>query len=225
MLAEHDPKSMAKRLRAALGARDITISHSTALELVANQLGYNDWNTAAAKLAPPDLILPKDWKLSGDDPKGYDVGIDPKNPKAGATIRAREAEGKQAGFATLMQSIDGQNKRGQRLRLRADLRCVNVVGAATIWLRMDGASKGGIMFDNMERRSADGPLRGTEDWQTRDIVLDVPKETQSIHYGFYLRGSGQCWARDFDLSEVPDTVPVTSIGGQFLDAPSNLAMQ
>ncbi|BAN47961.1 glyoxalase superfamily protein [Metapseudomonas resinovorans] len=43
-------KQMAKRLRALLAQRDQEISHSTALELVANQLGYKDWNTASAKL-------------------------------------------------------------------------------------------------------------------------------------------------------------------------------
>ncbi len=43
-------KAMAKRLRSSLATRDIDMSHSTALELIAAELGYNDWNTAAAKL-------------------------------------------------------------------------------------------------------------------------------------------------------------------------------
>ncbi|MBA1203235.1 VOC family protein [Pseudomonas capeferrum] len=46
-------KQMAKSLRASLEARNHEVSHSTALELVARQLGYKDWNTAAA-LLPPD---------------------------------------------------------------------------------------------------------------------------------------------------------------------------
>lgn len=45
-------KSMAKRLRSLLAARDLELSHSAALELVAEQLGHKDWNTAAALLAP-----------------------------------------------------------------------------------------------------------------------------------------------------------------------------
>ncbi len=43
-------KQMAKRLRTALAAHDQSISHATALESVARQLGYKDWNTAAAAL-------------------------------------------------------------------------------------------------------------------------------------------------------------------------------
>ena len=43
-------KSMAKRLRAALTAQNIDVSHSAALELVAAELGHDDWNVASAKL-------------------------------------------------------------------------------------------------------------------------------------------------------------------------------
>ncbi|MDH0648919.1 VOC family protein [Pseudomonas sp. GD03858] len=44
-------KRMAKSLRTSLEARNHEISHSTALEMVAQQLGYKDWNTASAMLA------------------------------------------------------------------------------------------------------------------------------------------------------------------------------
>lgn len=43
-------KQMAKRLRTSLEARNHEISHSAALEMVAQQLGYKDWNTASARL-------------------------------------------------------------------------------------------------------------------------------------------------------------------------------
>ncbi|XYD12357.1 glyoxalase superfamily protein (plasmid) [Methylobacterium sp. NMS12] len=43
-------KTMAKRLRAALAARDCAVPHAAALELVAAGLGYDDWNTACAVL-------------------------------------------------------------------------------------------------------------------------------------------------------------------------------
>lgn len=45
-----DAKSAARTLRAELAEQDIAISHSTALELVAHQLGLRDWNTACAVL-------------------------------------------------------------------------------------------------------------------------------------------------------------------------------
>lgn len=43
-------KQMAKSLRASLEKRYQEVSHSVALELVAQQLGYKDWNVASAML-------------------------------------------------------------------------------------------------------------------------------------------------------------------------------
>lgn len=45
-----DSKLMAKDLRAALAARNIDISHGDALELVAKQHGFDNWNVLAAKI-------------------------------------------------------------------------------------------------------------------------------------------------------------------------------
>lgn len=45
-----DAKSAARALRRALADDDFDIGHSRALEIVARQLGYPDWNTAAAGL-------------------------------------------------------------------------------------------------------------------------------------------------------------------------------
>jgi catechol 2,3-dioxygenase-like lactoylglutathione lyase family enzyme len=47
-------KQMARRLRADLADRGVTISHSEALELVAHQHGARDWNTLAARSAPDE---------------------------------------------------------------------------------------------------------------------------------------------------------------------------
>jgi Glyoxalase superfamily protein len=43
-----DPKSMAKALRTSLSQRQIDISHSAALEVVAAQFGLDSWNALAA---------------------------------------------------------------------------------------------------------------------------------------------------------------------------------
>lgn len=52
-------KAQAKRLRQALAEDGDFISHSEALELLAKQLGYRDWNTlyAAAGNRPSELQL------------------------------------------------------------------------------------------------------------------------------------------------------------------------
>ena len=57
MISIEQAKQMAKRLRTSLEAQAQSVPHSTALELVAQQLGYKDWNTAAAML-PQALAQP-----------------------------------------------------------------------------------------------------------------------------------------------------------------------
>lgn len=49
-LTLNDAKMAARALRHTLADTDISISHSRALEIVSQQLGYTDWNTASAKL-------------------------------------------------------------------------------------------------------------------------------------------------------------------------------
>jgi hypothetical protein len=45
-----DAKAMAKSLRNSLAAKNVALSHSECLEIVAQQLGFADWNTLCAKL-------------------------------------------------------------------------------------------------------------------------------------------------------------------------------
>jgi hypothetical protein len=50
MITADEAKAMSRRLRSALAARGYTVSHCEALELIANQLGHRDWNTASVIL-------------------------------------------------------------------------------------------------------------------------------------------------------------------------------
>lgn len=52
-LTTGDAKAAARTLRADLADRHIEITHGKALELVAHQLGFRDWNTACAVLDRP----------------------------------------------------------------------------------------------------------------------------------------------------------------------------
>lgn len=61
-----------------------------------------------------------------------------------------------------MQSVVAKPFRERRVSLAADLRTEAVVGAATLWLRIEGGRKQILAFDNMEERAVDGPLTGTQ---------------------------------------------------------------
>ena len=53
-----------------------------------------------------------------------------------------------------------------------------VKGWAGLWMRVDGKEKTGIAFDNMANRS----IKGTTDWKTYEVVLDVPDDAEEIFF-------------------------------------------
>lgn len=75
MIIDTDPRAMASRLRARLAANDIEITHSQALELVAGQLGYRDWNTcaAASNATPAPVTIPILRTFPGDEARRFYV--------------------------------------------------------------------------------------------------------------------------------------------------------
>ncbi|MBL0371637.1 hypothetical protein JJB09_06325 [Rhizobium sp. KVB221] len=76
-----DLKDQAKRLRDALARQGTTVNHSKALELVASQYGFRDWNTLHASLgnSPPKRTLTLGDRVNGrylgQDFKGQVVAV------------------------------------------------------------------------------------------------------------------------------------------------------
>lgn len=178
---------------------------------------------AAARLAP--LELPAGWHVAHATNEGnYRLGIDQKNPGT-ALIESRpdrtDAMDRAAGeTAVLMQSILADPYRGRRLKLTAELRTEDAE-TATLWMRLDPAEGRYLRFDNLMRRPG-GPLVGDAGWTERQVVLEVPEAAATIHYGFFLRGSGRVWARRFKLEEVGEEVATTEPGPRYLSRPTNL---
>lgn len=223
-----DSKHMAKALRQALAERGQEISHSDALELVARQFGFANWNMLSARIAAAHLApleIPPGWHVAhGTNEGNYRLGIDPGSPGT-ALIESRpdrdssidRASGE---TAVLMQSILADPYRGGRLMLTAELRTEDAE-TATLWMRVDPAEGRYLRFDNLMRRPG-GPLEGSNGWTERHIVLDVPEAAAAIHYGFFLRGSGKVWARRFQLEAVGADVATTEPGPRYLSRPTNL---
>lgn len=212
-----EAKAMAKALRLSLGELDIHLSHSACLELVARQFGLSDWNVLAARIAKfkakrEPLRLPAGWFPTGfTDTTYYRVGLDRTAPECALIERIsdRGPDPKER-YACLMQSIDADPYRGTRLKLAANIRTEDA-DCGTIWMRIDGAGKRSLRFDNMMSRVTDGAISATTGWTSRSIVLDIPTEAESIHYGFFLKGHGKIWARRFTLEVVSDSIAITDI--------------
>ena len=219
-------KAMAKALRAALAERGVTTTHSECLDLVSRQHGYANWNTFRALIegggsgSGPALRLPLGWISSGVRPERYRMGVDVQNAGT-ALIESIGDEEDSKAFGTLMQSIVAERFLGQKVRLRASLKTRDVAGSAVIWFRVDGERGRVLRFDNLEQRKTDGALSGTNDWTARSIVLEVPQEALSLHYGFFLKGSGRVWARDFSIEGAEPDAVVTP-WRPYLDGPTNL---
>lgn len=98
-----------------------------------------------------------------------------------------------------MQRIPGQHLTGSLIRLQGRLRTRNVIGGASLWLRIDG-EKRMLFFDNMTNRS----LKGDREWTDCEIITQVPSGGEWINYGILFIGSGVVWADDLKLS-VQDT--------------------
>lgn len=221
-------KTMAKLLRQGLEKRQIDITHSDSLELVAKQFGYANWNVLAAKVEEisnnADLKTPKNWKASGVASHLYQCGVDPDRGKGIATIYNRPDKDTPGtnDFCTLMQSIAAEKFNGKKNCLTAELKTEAATGAGTIWMRIDNKNGTVLKFDNMQNRTVDGPLTGTRDWAERQILMIVPKAATSIHYGFFLRGAGQTWCRKIRLEETTSDAPETLTEPNLLQHPANM---
>jgi len=226
-----DAKVMAKSLREAMAKRKINLSHSDCLELVATQFGVADWNMLAARIAAAsgrgsDLARPEGWIITGHtELTHYRLGLDPASPGV-ALIESRF--GRDSGvdltgdkYAVLMQSIVADAYRGGKVKLTASLKTEDA-DAGTIWMRVDRAPGSAIRFDNMLARKRDGALKGSRGWTARSIVLDVPDEATSIHFGFFLQGYGRVWAKDFSLDRAGAEAEPTAGSTAYLPRPTNL---
>jgi hypothetical protein len=162
---------------------------------------------AANLTAMADATPPKGWIVAGSNPRAYDCGTDLTVAAPGsqhsATIKAKSADA--SGFATLMQIVAADNYRGQRIRLSALLR-TGSASRAQLWMRVDGADHEILAFDNMDSR----PIVGTTDWQSYSVVLNVPKDSADIAFGFLLSGQGAVWADQFQLEAVGNDVAPTA---------------
>lgn len=218
-----DAKIMAKALRQALAERDIALSHSDCLELVARQYGFANWNMLAARIDAaklPQLELPEGWMVSHPAPELYRIGLDPALPGVSLIAAVPGAQIPPGQTGVLMQSINASPFRGHRLRFSAELR-TEEAGSGSIWMRIDPAAGRHLRFDNMLQRGDDAALRGSIDWREVEIVLDVPEAAASIHYGMLLVGEGRLWARNLRIEPVDGDSPVTA-SRPFLPGPTNL---
>lgn len=169
----------------------------------------------ATCLSAVNAAPPAGWFVAGSAPKDYEFGTDATAERTGGKAAYIKSIGSSSsGFGTLMQNVSPERYAGSRVRLSAWMR-TSEAGRAQMWLRVDGADRGILGFDNMDAR----PLTGTTEWRRYEIVLDVPAAARNIAFGFFLFGAGTVWADDFALEVVDPSVPLTALGPQEATTP------
>lgn len=159
-----------------------------------------------------DYMVPaqevKGWFLSGSHPWKYNYAIDEKvfhsGNRSGVLYSIESAD--EGEFGTMMQSFLADEYKGKRLKMSCYLKSENAHKCAA-WCRVDNAAGDSIQFDNMDNRA----ILGTTDWNYYTIVLDVPEESDSIHFGVLLIGSGKVWADGFSFEVVDEKTPLTNM--------------
>jgi hypothetical protein len=159
--------------------------------------------------------VPAPWFISGTHRANYEAGLlqsTTENTRASTyhgtrvvRLRMRTGAADAVGFGTLMQSISATRYVGRRVRFAAAIRTHEVSGWAGLWLRVDTAS-GTYQIDNMHDR----PLSQSTEWLEADVVLDVPEQATSLHFGVLLSGAGAVDVAQPRFEAVSTDVPVTA---------------
>lgn len=163
---------------------------------------------AVARADERYLPPPAKWLAMGST--GFelcDIGVDAQMLKAGQrnlTIACGVPQ-----TAMLRQATEALPHWGKRMRFSAWIRTQRVE------LATGGDPAGGVtMYFGATATEPATPtlsvtLAGTNDWQYRELIMDVPQKSAYLPLGFTLNGAGQMWARDLKFEEVSGDIPVT----------------
>lgn len=149
--------------------------------------------------------LPAPWFVSGERPSSYVAGVDHAETVSGKGAKfLRYGAGADDSWASMMQSVSAEHYRGRRLRFQAMIKTRDVSNWAGLWMRVDSDSRYSASFYNSQNR----PLKGSQDWQLRSVVLDVPQDAHTVSFGLINAGGGTVWIDQLSMETVGSDVPV-----------------
>ena len=172
--------------------------------------GATPWAANAALPWQYDIFA--GWIVNGTDVWNYSVVHDRDVKQAGAaSARVQCVVPKKGEFGGIMQTIAADAFRGKRVRFSAFVRTRDVVGWVGLWMRVDRPNDRGSAFDNMQNRA----IKGTTDWTSYAVVLDVAADAVTLNYGLLLaNGAGTAWLDNATVEIVNASVPVTNMTAQ-----------
>jgi hypothetical protein len=181
-----------------------------------------NYTQALSHLQDPETLepLPQAWHITGSRAPEYEAGLLPGDRYDGdriARLRLRRSVCEPSGFGALVQSIAPSRYAGRRVCFSAMIRATAVTEWSGLWMRVDGPS-GMLVLDNMEDRA----LRGTTDWTSAAIVLDVAEQARMLLFGALVSGAGAIDLTRLRFEEADAAMPVTAPEIQLPDEPQAL---
>jgi hypothetical protein len=160
----------------------------------------------------------KGWFLSGSghEASEYEMGLDRDVVHSGRASAYLKSIVQKPQEAALLQMISAERYRGKRVRISIWVRTDHVETLAAVGARVESADGRGVYAYGREE------LKGTNDWQRREVVLDVDPAAARLVIGMGLWGTGQAWIDDVNVDIVDRSVPTTDKLPRFPVAPSNL---
>ena len=155
----------------------------------------------------PADMSPANWVLRGDSPQEYSLSLDPALFWEGKPVHILASQAKAGkSYGTIMQMFKGKGFLGKRVRLSVLIKTEQVDGWAGAWMRADMPNGEPATFDNMQGR----PIQGSQEWQSCQVVLDLPPDALALALGVLLYGKGKVWMAEPTLEIVDASVPVTA---------------
>lgn len=180
---------------------------SIAFEIVDVEIEAPLTSTFAGKpLAPHNLDFGEGtagWDLQGHPRSHYAFAVEQEGDAACGVLQSDKANPKQWGSMT--QAIRADAYRGRRIRLQGEMRVEGIEAWAGLWLRADGANQRVLRYVDTHPT----PLQNGGDWQTLELLVEIPEESEGFTFGILLYGSGQIRARSLRLS-VPEASAAVS---------------
>lgn len=148
------------------------------------------------------------WYKMGSKPDSYEIGLSTDKYNDGPVYYMKSIEASIDGFGTIAKNIEPGIYKNKRVRLSGFIKTENIEGWVGMWMRVDAFEQGKMLgFDNMGNR----PIKGTNDWQKYEIVLDVPEKSAGIFYGVLAFKTGEVWITELSMEIVGDDVPTTNM--------------
>ncbi len=166
----------------------------------ASNLDFETTGAGAADLIPG-------WRILRLDSGAFSPRIVERGAHSGrAFLEITSApEAKASGFV-ISQDLAAGPYRGKRVRFRAHLKTKDLVDPAYLWLRSD--SETGLRFVRTMSRDP----KGTTDWASYEVVLDVAANAEGLVFGVAAPGAGTLGVDDASL-EVVDPAKVAATEG------------